>query len=107
MVNENGMPSGYKPENDLAVNSGGIDNEFYYDQVSKRWLRRGQEHVSVNTYDKYDYNTGKLKQEIPADLPPPPTGLPTNGQGPPMGNPHASMHNSGRYVDVLGSQRGY
>ncbi len=61
--NSNGaVPAGYKPENDLAINSGGTDNEFYFDQASKRWVRRGQEQQAAVDYEKYDYNTGRLKQ---------------------------------------------
>lgn len=118
-VNENsngGIPAGYKPENDLALNSGGQDNEFYYDAASKRWMRRGQEQQAAVDYNKYDYNTGRLKQEIPVDLPPPPSihdmqarQQPPNGMQP--GYVYMQMQgqqsHSGRYVDVLGSQRGY
>ena len=36
-------PAGYKPENDLAVNSGGVENEFYFNKDVGKWVRRGQE----------------------------------------------------------------
>jgi len=110
------MPEGYKPENDLAINSGGQDNEFYYDTASKRWMRRGQEQQTAVDYDKYDYNTGRLKQEIPVDLPPPPSIHDMQARQPPatgMQTGYVNMQiqgqqsHSGRYVDVLGSQRGY
>merc|ERR1719424_2413070 len=46
-------------------------NDFYYDEVKKRWCQRGMEEPNA---DDYDPMTGKLKPKICTT--PPPMGIP-------------------------------